>query len=175
MYIGNPHTVFIFQRSDLNQSPVLSRLVNFDSATGFYAMSPLLSKIDPADFKEVAQYLEHRDYFPEIYDADTEFASLEGLVSHETEIAAIDRCVIVTIIAQKLEMPELQALAVSKFKVLQPIHGDHFLNFIQLLFGSLVEWEGPMYDFVIEYLSVSIRDVISEFEHNQRTYEYRSR
>lgn len=156
VYIGNPHTIFIFQRSNLDQSPVLSRLVSFDSASGYYVMSPLLSLIDPADFEEVAQYLEYQEYFPEIYDADTDFVSLDGLDSQEDKIETTDRCMIVTLVAQKLEMPELQALAVSKFKALQPFRGDQFLVLTQLLLGSSLEWEGPMYDFVVEYFSVSI-------------------
>ncbi|KAL9004166.1 MAG: hypothetical protein Q9188_003007 [Gyalolechia gomerana] len=153
VYVGNPYTIYIIQRSNLEPSPVLSRLVNFDSASGYYVMSPLLSSISAGDFKAVAQYLEYKEYYPPIFDAEIEHAYLEGLQNHEDGLEAIGQCGVVAVVAQKLEMPELQALAVSKFKALQPFPASHFLAVTGLLFGSGLVREGPMYEFVIEYLA----------------------
>lgn len=163
MYVGNPYTIYIIQRSNLEPSPVLSRLVNFDSASGYYVMSPLLSSISAGDFKAVAQYLEYKECYPPIFDAETEHACLEGLHNHEDGLEVIGQCGVVTVVAQKLEMPELQALAVSKFKGLQPFPASHFLAVTGLLFGSGLVREGPMYEFVIEYLAVSIDGAIPDF------------
>ncbi|KAL9031591.1 MAG: hypothetical protein Q9196_000393 [Gyalolechia fulgens] len=162
VYVGNPYTIFIIQRKNLDRSPVLNRLVIFDPASGFYVMSPLLSSTNAGDFEAVAQYLEYHEYCPPIFDAETKHAYLDGLRNHEDGLEAIERCGVVTVVAQKLEMPELQALAVRKLKALQPFPAEHFLALTSLTLGSGSVCEGPMYDFVVEYLAVSIGGVFPD-------------
>lgn len=159
MYIGNPHTIFIIKRNSLRGSPVLVDLVSFDSISGPYVMSPFLSSINAGDFRAVAQFLEHGEYYPRLCGAGTEYAYLDGLRNHEDGMEEIVKCGIVYVLAQKLGMPQLQALAFSKFKALQPHPAYQFLVVTGLLFGSGSACEGQMYDFAVDYLAVSINSL----------------
>ena len=156
IYVGNPHTTFIIKRVNLEKSPILSGLATFSSTHGWYVMLPDMSMTSVGDFEAVAQFLEHGEYHPRMFNVGKDYAYLDGLQTYQDGVEEIIKCGVVYVLAQKFAMPQLQALAFSKFKALQPHPVHHFLVVTGLLFGSDSACEGPMYDFIADNFAVSI-------------------
>ena len=120
IYVDNPHKRFKVRRAGLDTSPLLSKLLTHHPENGWYIMSPMLSSIDANDFQPVGEYIDRREYHPNILDDGTVHVRLEGDLTPEMLRHQIVRCGTIYQIAQMLEMPGLQDLAFRKLKALAP-------------------------------------------------------
>ncbi|KAL8739810.1 MAG: hypothetical protein Q9190_007425, partial [Brigantiaea leucoxantha] len=123
IYAGNPHKVFPINRSNIERSPFLAQLQAWNDTNGWYIMAPALSSVHSDDFLPVADYLNHGEYHPRLLldnaDVDTNHPHphphphLEGITSTSTSEsnAEILKCAIVFVLAQQMELPQLQQLA----------------------------------------------------------------
>ena len=135
IYVDNPHKRFKVRRAGLNTSPLLSKLLTHHPQNGWYIMSPMLSSIDANDFQPVGEYIDRREYHPNILDDGTVHVRLEGDLSPEMLRHQIVRCGTVYQIAQMLQIPGLQDLAFRKLKALAPHYQPlEVLTVIELLF-----------------------------------------
>ena len=135
IYVGNPHEIFKVQRSGLDASPLLSSLLRYRPEDGGYIMSPMLSLLKADDFRPIGEYIERREYDPNIVNDGTVHVRLEGGLDPEMLGYQIVRCGTIYELAKKLEMPGLQDLAFRKLKALEP----HFeplqiLTVVEVLF-----------------------------------------
>ena len=80
----------------------------------------MLSSIDANDFQPIGEYIDRREYHPNILDDGTVHVRLEGDLTPEMLRYQIVRCGTVYQIAKMLEMPGLQDLAFRKLKALAP-------------------------------------------------------
>ena len=120
IYVDNPHKRFQVRRAGLDTSPLLSKLLTHHPENGWYIMSPMLSSIDANDFRPVGEYIDRREYHPNILDDGTVHVRLEGDLTPEMLRDQILRCGTVYQIAQMLGMPGLQDLAFRKLQALTP-------------------------------------------------------
>ena len=120
IYVDNPHKRFKVRRAGLDTSPLLAKLLTHHPENGWYIMSPMLSSIDANDFQPVGEYIDRREYHPNILDDGTVHVRLEGDLTPEMLRHQIVRCGTVYQIAQMLQMPGLQDLAFRKLKALAP-------------------------------------------------------
>ena len=135
IYVGNPHKIFKVRRSGLDASPLLSSLLRHRPEDGGYIMSPMLSRLEADDFKPIDEYIERREYDPNIVNDGTVHVRLEGGLDPEMLGDQIVRCGTIYELAKKLEMAGLQDLAFRKLKALEP----HFeplqiLTVVEVLF-----------------------------------------
>lgn len=156
VYVGNPWQIFRVKHTDLELSSVLYNIVTFSSGDGYSAMSPLLSRIDPADFRPVAEYFEAGEYVPYIIDADTDYAYLDGLSGDEESREQVIQSGVIFRIAQLLELPGLQSLTLSKFKALQPYPAYEFLVVAGTSFGLGLAGDDRLDEFLVQYFAVSV-------------------
>ena len=99
-------------------------------------MSPMLSLLEAKEFRPISEYIERREYYPNILDDGTVHVRLEGGLNPEMLGYQIVRCGTIYKLAKELEMPGLQDLAFRKLKALEP----HFeplqiLTVVEVLFG----------------------------------------
>ena len=135
IYVDNPHKRFKVRRAGLDKSPLLFNLLTHHPKNGWYIMSPMLSSIDANDFQPVGEYIDRREYHPNILDDGTVHVRLEGDLTPEMLRHQIVRCGTIYQIAQMLEMPGLQDLAFRKLKALAPHYQPlEVLTVIELLF-----------------------------------------
>ena len=120
IYVDNPHMRFKVRRAGLDRSPLLSKLLAHHPKNGWYIMSPMLSCIGANDFQPIGEYIDRREYHPNILDDGTVHVRLEGDLTPEMLRHQIVRCGTIYQIAQMLEMPGLQDLAFRKLKALAP-------------------------------------------------------
>ena len=120
IYVGNPHKIFKVQRNGLDASPLLSGLLRYRPEDGGYIMSPMLSLLKADEFKPIGEYIERREYDPNIVNDGTVHVRLEGGLDPEMLGDQIVRCGTIYELAKKLEMPGLQDLAFRKLKALEP-------------------------------------------------------
>lgn len=124
-------------------------------------MSPLLSRIDAVDFRSVAEYLASGEYLPFIIDANTDYAYLDGLSGDEEGKEEIIRCGVMFKVAQRLELPKLQALALSKVKALQPYPAYEFLMVVGTTYAAGLEGDERLDKFLVQYFAVSVQHLRS--------------
>ena len=135
IYVDNPHKRFKVRRAGLDTSPLLSKLIAYHPKNGWYIMSPMLSSIEANDFQPIGEYIDRREYHPNILDDGTVHVRLEGDLNPEMLRHQIVRCGKIYQIAQMLEMPGLQDLAVRKLKALAPHYQPlEILTVIESLF-----------------------------------------
>ena len=135
IYVDNPHKRFKVRRAGLDTSPLLAKLLTHHPENGWYVMSPMLSSIDANDFQPVGEYIDRREYHPNILDDGTVHVRLEGDLTPEMLRHQVVRCGTVYQIAQMLQMPGLQDLAFRKLKALAPHYRPlEVLTVIELLF-----------------------------------------
>ena len=136
IYVDNPHKKYKVKRSGLDASPLLSKLLaNHSENGGWYIMSPMLSSLDANDFRPIGEYIDRREYHPNILDDGTVHVRLEGDLSPEVLRHEIVRNGTIYQIAQMLEMPGLQELAFRKLKALAPHYQAlEILTVIEALF-----------------------------------------
>ena len=135
VYVGNPHKIFKVRRSGLDASPLLSSLLRHRPEDGGYIMSPMLSLLKANEFEPIGEYIDHREYYPNIVNDGTVHVRLEGDLDPETLGNQIVRCGTIYQLAKILEMPGLQELAFRKIRALEP----HFeplqiLTVVEMLF-----------------------------------------
>ena len=136
IYVDNPHKRFRVKRGGLDTSPLLSKLLTHRPEDGWYIMSPMLSSIDANDFQPVGEYIDRREYHPNILDDGTVHVRLEGDLSPEMLRFQVVRCGTIYQTATMLEMPGLQHLAFQKLKALSPHYRPlEILTVTELLFG----------------------------------------
>lgn len=123
IYIDNPHKRFRVKRSGLDTSPLLSKLLTHHPEEGWYIMSPMLSSIGANDFQPVGEYIDRREYHPNILDDGTVHVRLEGDLGPDLLRAQVVRCATVYQVAKLLDMPGLEDLAFRKLQALAPHHG----------------------------------------------------
>ena len=134
IYVDNPHKRFKVQRSRLDASPPLAKLLTHHPENGWYIMSPLLSSIDANDFRPVGEYIDRREYHPNILDDGTVHVRLEGDLSPENIRQEVLRCGTIYQLAQMLEMPGLQHLVFRKLKALARTPLKEILVVVELVF-----------------------------------------
>lgn len=135
IYVDNPHKQFKVRRSCLDASPLLAKLLVNHPKNGWYIMSPMLSSLDADAFRPVGEYLDRREYHPNILDEGTAHVRLEGDLTPDLLSYQVLRCGTVYQVAQMLEMPGLQDLAFRKLKALTPHYQAlEILTVIELLF-----------------------------------------
>lgn len=99
-------------------------------------MSPMLSCIDAHDFQPVGEYIDRREYHPNILDDGTVHVRLEGDLSPDLLRSQVVRCGTVYQVAKMLEMPGLEDLAFRKLQALGPHHRPlEMLTVTERLFG----------------------------------------
>ena len=129
--------MFKVKRRGLDASPLLSKLLTHHPENGWYIMSPLLSSLDADDFQPIGEFIDRREYHPNILDDGTVHVRLEGDLSPEMLRHQVARCGTVYRVAQMLEMPGLQDLAARKLKALAPHHQAlEILTVIDLVFAT---------------------------------------
>ena len=137
IYVDNPHKKFKVHRKGLDASPLLSKQLAHHPENGWYIMSPTLSSLDANDFQPVGEYIDRREYHPNILDDGTAHVRLEGDLSPDMLRDQVVRCGTVYQVALLLEMPGLQDLAFRKLKALAPHHHPReILTVIELLFDG---------------------------------------
>lgn len=95
----------------------------------------MLSSLDADAFRPVGEYIDRREYHPNILDEGTAHVRLEGDLTPEMLCYQVLRCGTVYQVAQMLEMPGLQDLAFRKLKALTPHYQAlEILTVIELLF-----------------------------------------
>ena len=135
IYVDNPHKIFKVRRSGLDASPLLSKLLTHHPENGWYIMSPKLSSLDAENFRPIGEYIERREYHPNILDDHTPHVRLEGDLIPEMLRHEVVRCGTIYQVAQMLEMPGLQDLVFRKLKALTPHYQAlEMLTVIELLF-----------------------------------------
>ena len=135
IYVDNPHKKFKVRRSGLDASPFLAKLLMHHPKNGWYIMSPMLSSLEADAFRPVGEYIDRREYHPNILDEGTAHVRLEGDLTPEMLCDQVLRCGTVYQVAQMLEMPGLQDLAFRKLKALTPHYQAlEILAVIELLF-----------------------------------------
>ncbi len=135
IYVDNPHKMFKVRRKGLDASPLLSKLLTHHPENGWYIMSPMLSSINANDFQPVGEYVDRREYHPNIVDEGTVHVRFEGDLDRELLRHEVVRCGTIYQIARMLEIPGLQDLAFRKLKALAPYHQAlEILTVIELLF-----------------------------------------
>ena len=135
IYVDNPHKKFKVHRNGLDASPLLSKQLAHHPENGWYIMSPTLSSLDANDFQPVGEYIDRREYHPNILDDGTAHVRLEGDLSPDMLRHEVVRCGTVYQVALLLAMPGLQDLAFRKLKALAPHHHPReILTVIELLF-----------------------------------------
>ena len=174
IYVGNPHSEFTINRSGLDaNSPLLARLVNFHPNTGFYVMSPLLSSLSATNFRPIAQYLDHGEYYPKLLNEGSKHPRIEDMESpldedeygNRQRVREISRCGTIYTMALKLELHGLRSLAFQKLKALGPYPAKEFLALIgKVLFstgkiGEEKEGDEPR-GFVIKYLAENFCELV---------------
>ena len=98
-------------------------------------MSPLLSSLDAEDFQPVGEYIDRREYHPNILDDGTAHVRLEGDLSPEALRREVVRCGTVYQLAIILDISGLQDLAFRKLKALAPHHQAlEILTVVETLF-----------------------------------------
>lgn len=120
IYVDNPHKMFKVRRSGLDASSLLSKFLMHHPENGWYIMSPMLSSLDANDFQPVGEYIDRREFRPNILDDGTVHARLESDFSPEMLRYQVVRCGTIYQVALMLEMPSLQDLAFRKLKALAP-------------------------------------------------------
>ena len=120
IYVDNPHKMFKVRRSGLDASPLLSKLLMHHPENGCYIMSPMLSSLNANDFQPIGEYIDRREYRPNILDDGTVHVRLEGDLNPEMLRYQVVRCGTIYQVALMLEMPGLQDLAFRKLKALAP-------------------------------------------------------
>lgn len=99
-------------------------------------MSPMLSSIDATDFLPVGEYIDRREYHPNILDDGTVHVRLEGDLGPDLLRSQVVRCGTVYQVAKMLEMPGLEDLAFRKLQALAPHHRPlEMLAVTERLFG----------------------------------------
>lgn len=135
IYVDNPHKMFKVKRSGMDASPLLSNLLTHHPKNGWYVMSPMLSSLDADDFRPIGEYIDRREYHPNILDDGTVHVRFEGDLNSEMLRFQVVRCGTVYQVARMLEMPGLQDLAFRKLKALAPHYQAlEILTVIELLF-----------------------------------------
>ncbi len=135
IYVDNPHKLFKVRRSGLDASPLLSKLLTHHPENGWYIMSPQLSSLDAENFRPIGEYIDRREYHPNILDDHTPHVRLEGDLNPEMLRHEVVRCGTIYQVAQMLEMPGLQDLVFRKLKALTPHYRAlEMLTVIELLF-----------------------------------------
>ena len=135
VYVGNPHKIFVVKRSGLNASPLLSSLLRHASEGSVYIMSPMLSLLEAEEFLPIREYIDRREYYPNILDDGTVHVRLEGGLNPEMLGDQIVRCGTIYKLAKTLEMPGLQDLAFRKLKALESHFGPfQILTVVEVLF-----------------------------------------
>ena len=119
IYVDNPHKIFKVKRIGLDASPLLSNLLMHHPSNGWYIWSPMLSALDADDFQPIGEYIDRREYHPNIMDDGTIHVRLEGDLNPEMLRYQTVRCSKIYQVAQMLEMPGLQDLAFRKLKALE--------------------------------------------------------
>ena len=162
IYIGNPHKEFTINKAGIDDSPLLARLMSFDDKIGFYVMAPVLSSLSPLDFEPVAQYLDRGDYHPDLLNRDTKSPSLEDIDSFDDRAYQLLRCGTIYSIAHKVELPELQSLAIRKLKVLQPYPAFEFLKVVGMIMHNGKSDVEGLRPFVVQYLAEHYSELVKE-------------
>ena len=135
IYVDNPHIIFKVKRGGLDASPLLLNLLTHHPENGWYIMSPMLSSLDADDFRPIGEYIDRREYYPNILDDHTAHVRLEGDLLPEVLRQQVVRCATIYQVAQMLEMPGLQDLAFRKLKALTPHYQAlEILTVVELLF-----------------------------------------
>ncbi len=170
LYVGNPHVEFTVQQAGLDASPVLARLKGFHDSIGYYVMSPVLSSLSARDFKPIAQYVDHKEYYPNLLDENTNHARLEDVYEYGQRTQEVLRCGIIYSVAHQVELPGLQSLAFRKLKCLQPYSPMEFLSVIGLIFrDGITEVEG-LRRFVVQHLAEHFDELMTK--ETQRMLEF---
>lgn len=98
-------------------------------------MSPLLSSLSADVFRPVGEYIDRREYHPNILDDGTAHVRLEGDLTPDMLSYQVLRCGSVYQVAQMLEMPGLQELAFRKLRALTPHYRAlEILTVVEMLF-----------------------------------------
>ena len=135
IYVDNPHKKFKVRRSGLDASPLLSKLLTHHPENGWYIMSPMLSALDADAFRPVGEYIDRREYHPNILDDGTAHVRLEGDLTPAMLHYQVLRCGTVYHVAHTLAMPGLQDLAFRKLRALAPHYQPlEILTVVELLF-----------------------------------------
>lgn len=99
-------------------------------------MSPMLSSIGATDFQPVGEYIDRREYHPNILDDGTVHVRLEDDLGPDLLRSQVVRCGTVYQVAKMLEMPGLEDLAFRKLQALAPHHRPlEMLAVTERLFG----------------------------------------
>lgn len=162
LFVGNPHLEFTVQQAGLNASPILAHLKSFHEGIGYYVMSPVLSSLLAKDFKPVAQYLDHKEYYPNLLDENTNHARLEDIYEYGQRIQEILRCGMIYSVAHQVELPGLQSLSFRKLKSLQPYPPMEFLSVIGLIFRDGISEVEGLRRFVVLYLAEHFDEIMTK-------------
>ncbi len=162
LYVGNPQEEFTIKKAGLGASPMLAHLESFHDSIGYYVMSPVLSSLLASDFEPIAQYLDHKEYYPNLLDENTNHARLEDVSGHGQRNQEILRCGIIYSVAHLVELPGLQSLAFRKLKALRPYPSTEFLSVIGLIFRDGISEVEGLRHFVVQYLAEHFNELIKE-------------
>lgn len=118
-------------------------------------MAPWLSDISAREFQFVVEYMNSNEYHPYIIDAGTDGVHLAGVSTIEEKREEVLKCGAVHVLARRFELPQLQALVISKLRLLQPFPAREFLAMTELAFGTGLGAEDGLDKLVVNYVVVS--------------------
>ena len=153
IYVDDPFRKFQIIRSAIDTSPFLSKRVSGSQEEGWYLMAPVLTSIKVEDFRPVTDYLERREYVPQLLDDGTDWVRFEWQLTPSEGDKEVVRCATIYRTAQDLELPGLQDLAFRKLKALgkfDPYTALPFLNVVELIFGRA---DGDVREYLATYLA----------------------
>jgi hypothetical protein len=160
IYVDNPYKNFSVKRSGLDASPLLQNLIAYNPEIGWYVMSPLLSTLKEDEFLPVSQYLERGEYDPNILDEGTDYVRLETELTEAKRGGEAVRCATIYSIAQVLELPGLQDLAIRKLKALatrEPHHPFAILCVVESIFDQA---DKDLRQYLVQYLADHYWDLV---------------
>ena len=154
VFVGNPHMKFGLQRSKLDASPLLSKLVSYHPKYGWHVMHPTLSELDEDKFMPVGQYLMRGEYDPNIVDEGTEWVRLETIRGVQDDVSGeAIRSGIIYETARTLEMPGLQDLAFRKLKALGQSGPHEQFEILEVVGHVFKNAQPDMQKYLVEYLA----------------------
>ncbi|KAL8855720.1 MAG: hypothetical protein Q9178_007641 [Gyalolechia marmorata] len=152
IYVDNPIVIYSVKTSNLKEaSPVLASYYR-GGKDGSYIMAPWLLAISAKDFRPVAEFVESGGYHPYTIDAGTDRAHLAGVSEMEGKKMEVLKCGVIYTLARQCEMPKLQALVISKLKLLQPFPAEELIAMSELAFGSDLDEEDGLDRLVVNYI-----------------------
>ena len=131
IYVGPDSKLFILDVSAIKPHPNLSSFMRVGLTTGNTIRNPLFDAIDPETFESVISWLKTSDYAPQLLD-DGNHQQLQDIRSAAQFEEAASNATLLWLLAQKLQLTDLQKLIWKKLKAQCPLSTSSLLTMTQM-------------------------------------------